>query len=139
MPEKINVPGMKKVVDYVQALADPLTTADTRPKYLAVRDPWLDPTDPKPTVSYGKLPRIGIRPGNYESEDGGVLVEGVSPGGAAEKGGVKDNDVIVEIGGKPVKNIGTYMTAMGAQKAGTPVEVVVLRKGQKVTLKLTPE
>ena len=80
-----------------------------------------------------------MRPGNYESEDGGVLVEGVSPGGPAEKAGVKDNDVIVEIGGKPVKNIGSYMTAMGAQKAGTPVEVVVLRKGTKVTLKVTPE
>jgi S1-C subfamily serine protease len=80
-----------------------------------------------------------VRPGNYESEDGGVLVEGVSPDGPAEKGGVKDGDVIIEIGGKPVKNIGGYMTAMSSQKAGTPVEVVVLRKGQKVTLKLTPE
>ena len=52
---------------------------------------------------------------------------------------MKDGDVIVEIGGKPVKNIGGYMTAMSSQKAGTTVEVVVLRKGQKVTLKVTPE
>ena len=139
VPEKINVPGMKKVVDYVQVLADTLTTADTRPKYLAVRDPWRDPTDPRPAPSYGKMPRMGIRPGNYESEDGGVLVEGVAPGGPAEKAGVKDNDVVVEIAGKPVKNIGGYMTAMQGQKAGHPVEVVVLRKGTKVTLKITPE
>jgi S1-C subfamily serine protease len=82
---------------------------------------------------------LGIRPGNYETEDGGVLVDGVSPGGAAEKGGVKDGDVIVEIGGKPVKNIGTYMTAMSGQKPGTQIEIVVMRKGQKVTLKVTPE
>ena len=68
-----------------------------------------------------------------------MLVEGVTPGGAAEKGGLKDNDIIVEIGGKPVKNIGGYMTAMSAQKAGTPVDVVVLRKGTKMTLKVTPE
>ena len=84
-------------------------------------------------------PRLGIRPGNYESEDGGVLVDGVTPGGAAEKGGVKDGDVIVEIGGKPVKNIGGYMTAMSGQKAGTATEIIVMRKGQKVTLKVTPE
>ncbi|MBA4064075.1 MAG: aminopeptidase [Isosphaera sp.] len=138
VPEKINVPGMKKVTDFVQVLLDDLTTRD-KPKYQATRDPWSDPTDPRASTARPAGPRLGIRPGNYEDPDGGVLVEGVSPGGAAEKGGVKDGDVIVEIGGKPVKNIGGYMTAMGGQKAGTAVEVVVLRKGQKVTLKLIPE
>jgi hypothetical protein len=137
IPEKINVPGMKKVADFVQQLANYLTTTETRPKFQATRDPWYDPTESRAARPQG--PRLGIRPGNYESEDGGVLVDGVSPGGAAEKGGVKDGDVIVEIGGKPVKNIGGYMTAMSTQKAGTPVEIVVLRKGQKVTLKITPE
>jgi hypothetical protein len=138
VPEKINVPGMRKVADYAQALADELTAVQTKPKYQVTRDPWYDPTDPR-TTPRAMGPRLGIRPGNYESEDGGVLVEGVTPGGAAEKGGVKDGDIIIEIGGKPVKNIGTYMTAMSSQKAGTAVEVVVLRKGNKMTLKLTPE
>jgi hypothetical protein len=139
VPEKINVPGMKKVADLVQVLADHLTTIEARPKYQVTRDRWIDPTESRSSSSGTPGPRLGIRPGNYESEDGGVLVDGVTPGGAAEKGGVMDGDVIVEIGGKPVKNIGGYMTAMGAQKAGTPVDVVVQRKGQKVTLKLTPE
>jgi len=141
VPEKINVPGMKKVADLVESLAENLAAVETRPKFQATRDPWRDPTDARASSSASRPmgPRLGIRPGNYESEDGGVLVEGVSPGGAAEKGGVKDNDIIVEIGGKPVKNIGGYMTAMSSQKAGTAVEVVVLRKGQKVTLKVTPE
>jgi S1-C subfamily serine protease len=137
VPEKINVPGMKKVVDFVQGVADNLTTCPKKPKYQVTRDSWSDPSDPRPARPMG--PRLGIRPGNYESEDGGVLVDGVTPGGAAEKGGVKDGDVIVEIGGKPVKNIGGYMTAMSGQKAGTATEVVVMRKGQKVTLKVTPE
>jgi len=137
VPEKINVEGMKKVADFVQALADHLTAVETKPKFQATRDPWTDPTEQR--VSRPQGPRLGVRPGNYESEDGGVLVEGVSPGGAAEKGGVKDGDIIIEIGGKPVKNIGGYMTAMSAQKAGTPVEVVVLRKGTKITLKVMPE
>lgn len=136
IPEKINVPGMKKVADFVQILADNLSTVESRPNFQTTKEPWIDPTEPRP-VRQG--PRLGIRPGNYEAEEGGVLVDGVAPGGAAEKGGVKDGDVIVEIGGKPVKNIGTYMTAMSAQKAGTPIEVVVMRKGQKVMLKVTPE
>ena len=138
VPERINVPGMKKVADFVQILTDTLTTIEARPKFQVTRDAWVDPTEPTRS-SRPAGPKLGIRPGNYESEDGGVLVEGVSPGGAAEKGGVQDGDVIVEIGGKPVKNIGGYMTAMSAQKAGTAVDVVVLRKGKKMTLKLTPE
>jgi S1-C subfamily serine protease len=138
VPEKINVPGMKKVADYVGELAENLTTCETRPNFHATRDPWTDPTDSR-AVTRPTGPRLGIRPGNYESEDGGVLVEGVSPGGPAEKGGVKDNDIIVEIGGKPVKNIGGYMTAMSTQKHGSTIDVVVLRKGSKVTLKVTPE
>jgi hypothetical protein len=137
VPEKIDVPGMKKVADFVQRLADYLSKTEVRPKFQVTKDRWIDPTETKSGAPQG--PRLGIRPGNYESEDGGVLVEGTSPGGAAEKGGVKDGDIIVEIGGKPVKNIGGYMTAMSTQKAGTAVEVVVLRKGQKVTLKLIPE
>lgn len=140
VPEKINVPAMKKVADFVQQLADNLTTSETRPKFQATRDPWRDPTDPRASgPSRPQGPRLGLRPGNYESEDGGVLVEGVSPGGPAEKGGMKDNDVIIEIGGKPVKNIGGYMTAMSTQKSGQAVNVVVLRKGAKMTLKITPE
>jgi Peptidase family M28/PDZ domain/PA domain len=137
VPELINVPGMKKVADFVEVLADDLTTRE-KPKYQVTRDAWIDPTEARASTRPAG-PKLGIRPGNYESEDGGVLVDGVSPGGAAEKGGIIDNDVIVEIGGKPVKNIGGYMTAMSAQKAGTPVEVVVMRKGKKVTLKVTPE
>ncbi|HSQ58182.1 MAG TPA: M28 family peptidase [Gemmata sp.] len=137
VPEKINVPAMKKVADFVQAMADELATNPTKPKYLATRDPWSDPTETRASRPMG--PRLGIRPGNYESEEGGVLVDGVSPGGAAEKGGVIDQDVIVEIGGKPVKNIGGYMAAMSTQKAGQPVKVVVLRKGKKVVLTITPE
>ena len=52
---------------------------------------------------------------------------------------MKDGDVIVEIAGKPVKNISGYMTAMGAQKAGSTIEVVVQRKGKKMTLKADAE
>ena len=34
-------------------------------------------------------------PGNYEAKDGGVLIDDVSPGGAAEKAGLKAQDIIV--------------------------------------------
>jgi hypothetical protein len=137
--DKINVAGMKKVTDMVEALALHFATAPDRPKYLVTSGGWSDPTDDSPRVSRPAAPKLGIMPGNYEAKEGGLLVEEVSPGGAAEKGGVKARDVIIEIAGRPVKNIQTYMTAMAAQKAGRPIDVVVLRKDKRVTVKLVPQ
>ena len=42
----------------------------------------------------------------------------------------------MEIGGKPVKNITTYMEAMAAQKKGDTIDVTVLRDGKKQTIKV---
>ncbi len=138
--DKINYDGMAQIVDYVYRIADELRTQPERPRYQVVRDAWRDPTDPRATPSpRGQIPRLGVRPGNYESEDGGLLVDGVTPGGPADRAGIKEGDVIVAIAGHPVKNIGTYMAAMSQQKAGTTIEVVILRKGERLTLKVTPE
>ncbi|HEY1187943.1 MAG TPA: M28 family peptidase [Gemmata sp.] len=131
VPEKINIEGLKKTTDFAQALADDLLTRSTAPKFQAVRDPWSDPTE-APRGPQG--PRLGILP-DYMFEGEGLRLEGVSPGGVAEKSGMKDGDIIVEIAGKPVPNIGAYMTAMGAQKPGTTIDIVVDRKGKKLTLK----
>lgn len=137
-PDKINLPGVKKVVGMIETLAAHFAESTDKPEYLVAKGGWEDPTDPNPRPSRPSMPKLGIMPGNYESADGGVLVDDVSPGGAAEKGGVKAGDIIVEIAGKPVKNIGGYMTIMSQQKAGTEIEVLVQRKEKKVPLKLTP-
>lgn len=132
VPEKINVAGMKKTTDFAELMANDLLTRVSPPKYSVARDPWSDPTDPRPTRPTG--PRLGILP-DYNYEGAGLRLEGVTPGGIAEKAGLKDGDVIVEIAGKPVANITAYMTAMGGQKPGTTIDIVVERKGKKMTLK----
>jgi S1-C subfamily serine protease len=63
----------------------------------------------------------------------------VTEGGPAAKGGIKNGDRIVEVAGKPVKNLEGYMSVMGAQKRGEDLEVTVLRDKKKVTLKVKPE
>ena len=136
--DKINVAGISKVVDFAEACTLYAASYPAKFKYLVTKGGFEDPTEPKRGGTRPSLPKLGIAPGNYESEEGGVLVDSVSPGGAAEKGGIKDKDVIVEIAGKPVKDIGSYMTAMGAQKPNVEIEVVVLRLGKKVAVKVTP-
>ena len=132
VPEKIDVPGMKKVAAFAELLANDALARETKPKYVVVREPHSDPTDPTPRGPSG--PRLGIAPGNYGA-DNGVLVDAVSPGGVAEKAGVQSGDFIVEIAGKPTPTIQAYMTAMGGQKPGDTIDVVVERKGKKLTLK----
>lgn len=137
-PEKINLPGLKKVTDLVETLTAHYATTPERPRYQATKGGWHDPTDDRPRVSRPQGPKLGIMPGNYEAKEGGVLVEDVVPGGAAEKGGVKAKDLIVEIAGRPVKNINDYMTVMAGQKPGVEIDLVVIRADKKTAVKVTP-
>lgn len=139
-PDKVNFAGLLKAVDLAEGLTTHFAARAERPKFEATKGGWYDPTEARPRkTGRASGPRLGIMPGNYEAEDGGVLVEDVTPGGAAEKAGLKKGDRVVSIAGKPVKNIEDYMKAMAAQKAGVEIEVVVVRKDKKETVKVTPK
>jgi hypothetical protein len=124
--DKINVPGLRKVVDFSEDAIAALAQMD-RPTFLEVQD--------KKRPSYGGGPRLGIRP-EYSDEGEGVLVGGVTDGQPAAAAGVQKDDRIVAIAGKPIKDLQVYMEVMAAQKKGDTIEVVVLRKGKRVPLKV---
>lgn len=128
--EKINLEGIAKVVDLVEKVATELGGEPERRAYVEVKGA---------AVAGGpKGPRLGIVP-DYESDDKGLLVNDVSAGGAAEKAGIKAGDLIVEIGGRNVSNVQTYMAAMSQQKAGQAVEIVVVRDSKRLTLMAMPQ
>lgn len=129
---------MRKVVDLVQDLADTLTTVPTPPKYLVTRDPWTDPTNSHATTGRMAGPKLGVRP-DYSYEGDGMRLEGVTPGGAAEKAGLKEGDVVLEVGGKATKTVGAYMTAMSGLKTGVESEIVIQRGPKKMTVKVIPQ
>ena len=76
---------------------------------------------------------------DYNDDKEGLLISSVVPEGPAAKAGLKDGDRIVEVAGKPVKNIQVYMVLMRDQKRDQPIEVTVLRGGKKINLKVKPE
>lgn len=138
--DTLNYEGMAQVVDFAERLIQAAANLPEKPKFQVTREVWRDPTDPRAQApSRTQMPRLGIRPGNYESEDGGVLVDGVTPGGPAEKAGIKEGDRIIAIAGENIKNISTYMTVMSRQKSGSPLEVTILRQNQRLTLRVIPE
>lgn len=65
-----------------------------------------------------------------------AFVRGVVPGGAADRGGLEPGDQIVEVAGRKIRLFWSFLMEMRAAE-GEPVEVVVVRDGQRRTLSLT--
>jgi S1-C subfamily serine protease len=68
-----------------------------------------------------------------------VLVAGLEPGGPAEKAGLREGDVVLAFGGRPVTGIDDLHRALTEEAAGTSVTLSLLRDGRRVSLDLVPE
>jgi hypothetical protein len=69
-------------------------------------------------------------------KDGGLVVADVVPGSAAEKAGLKKNDVLLKVGDADVPaDPEAFGALVGKLKAGEKVDAVVVRKGKKVAVK----
>ena len=66
----------------------------------------------------------------------GVFVQRVTPGGPADKAGLKSGDIIVALNGQQVRNGGDLVDRITATPVGTPVEVTVLRNGKRENVKV---
>ncbi len=66
----------------------------------------------------------------------GLVVRQVLPDSAAAKAGLRAHDLLLEFDGKPVPNrVEEFTRLVAAVKPDTTVEVVVMRKGKKETIK----
>jgi serine protease Do len=57
----------------------------------------------------------------------GAFVEKVQPGGGSDKAGIKPEDVIVTVNGKPVRNGNDLIDTVSAMPVGTSVDIGVMR------------
>jgi regulator of sigma E protease len=67
-----------------------------------------------------------------------VRVGQLVPGGAAERAGIKTDDGILTVGGKPVTSFGDIPALLSAEPAG-PVAIRLLRDGAILDIGVTPE
>lgn len=135
--DTINVEGIRECCDLAEGIVDRLTVLETRPKFIA----QARPQPRQPRAADGRrpnVPRLGFRFA-YGDEKEGALLEGVGQGSVAEKAGFKAGDRILELGGKPVKNLEGYMTLIPSYKKGDTIEFVVTRDGKRQTIKVTLE
>jgi serine protease Do len=67
----------------------------------------------------------------------GVTVANVTPGGPAEKAGIKTGDTIVSVDGKPVKTGDELVADISARKPGSTAKLGYLRNGKQETTTVT--
>lgn len=133
--DKINCTGEQKVVSMIGRIATDIANEDRRP-------PFTRAASASPMASAGD--RQGLRVGlgvvpDYAEEPGGMKISGTRPGSAAEKAGLKGGDIIMNFGGKAVKNVYDYTFLLGNYKAGDEVKIVVKRGNEELTLTATLE
>ena len=76
---------------------------------------------------------------DYASEVDGLLLSGVMGGGPAEKSGLQEGDVIVELAGQSIANIYDYTYALDLLEVGEPTPVVFVRDVDRIETALIPE
>ncbi|MGD8932599.1 MAG: PDZ domain-containing protein, partial [Chromatiales bacterium] len=82
---------------------------------------------------------LGTIPAYGEDESvKGVKLQGAVKGGPAEKAGVKEGDILVELAGIEVENIHDFMGALAGLKVGEKTNLTVLRDGQRIELEVVP-
>jgi len=128
----LNYQGLERITQFAEALILDLVRGESRPDYLTVARSDAGGSRENLRAYLGTIP-------DYATEVAGVKLSGVRGGGPAEKAGLKGGDVIVEFAGQKIANIYDYTYAMDAVKIGQPIQVTVLRSGERVTLTVTPE
>jgi aminopeptidase YwaD len=130
--ERINYEGLARVTAFVRDVLREVDDAAARPTYTQAK------SDAATGRSMGFKVYLGTIP-NYAEGGAGLKLDGVREGSPAEKAGLKAGDVVVRLAGRDVKNVYDYTYALGEMKAGQEYEVEVVRGGERLKLKITPE
>lgn len=72
------------------------------------------------------------------ARESGVLVQSLSPDGAAKAGGLQSGDIIVEFDGVAIGDIDGLHRLLTEERVGRSIAMTLLRRGEKLNLSVTP-
>jgi len=129
--DKINATGEAEILKFIANITSEIANSDSVPLFTKTESE--QPREARAfRVSVGTVP-------DYAAEVEGLKLSGVRPGGPAEKAGLQAGDIIIKFGHVDIKNIYDYTYALGEFAPGQEVDVIVLRQGEKKTLKVKLE
>jgi aminopeptidase YwaD len=122
---KINFTGETKVVKFAERLIESTDTI----KKLPFSKTQGDSTSTRTKFSV----TLGIVP-DHSYDGKGLRIEGISPGKTAEKAGLKSGDIVLKMGDYEVKEIMSYMKALGHFKKGDKTKLIIKRGEEILTI-----
>ena len=130
--EKINSAGEAKVVTVAERVVRAIADRSTRltPVRVAAPPPVAGGREGT-NVYLGSIPDMGA------SDVPGLRLSGVRGGSPADVAGLRAGDVIVELGGKLVKDLYSYSDALYSHKPGEQVVIVFLRGAARQSTTVT--
>ncbi len=123
----INFNGMTRVLELVSGVIEAL---DKKPKLIFQETKTEKMDTPSFKVTLGIMP-------DYVWEGEGVHIDGVTAGRPADKAGLKQGDVIVQMADYPVRNINDYMKCLSLFEKGQTIQIKIKRAKEDLTLPLT--
>lgn len=123
--DKINYDGAVAVLNLIRQVIErldgepKLQFLKTKSNALAVRSPFK--------VTLGVMP-------SYSSDEPGLKVDGVTEGRPAHKAGIQTGDLIIQMGPYEIKDVQSYMEALGKFEKGQTIQVKVKRGNEVLTL-----
>lgn len=127
----INAAGEVRVLDFAERVVRSIADRPSRLSFTRAPERAQASSRENTGVYLGTIPDMGA------ADIPGMKLTGIRPGSPADLAGIKAGDIIVDFGGKPVKDIYGYTDAMNAFKPGDTVTVVVLRGGERLNLSVT--
>jgi len=137
--DKIDGPGLVKVATFVKEGVGYLGERPTPLTNTIPKEATAAPA-PAPAAAGGGQPARRVSLGTvpeFTFAGPGVKVASVMPGSPAEKAGLKENDVILQIDGKPIANLQAYSDLLKTLKAGQTIELLLSRDGKEQKLSAT--
>lgn len=131
--ELINFEDLQRVTKFASLITKELMKPEQNLTYEQVKVKSRKSSKGALSVSLGTIPAYA------GSDEPGVQIQGVRPGGPAEKANLIADDMIVGLNGKEVNNIYDFMNILNELKPDVEIDIVVMREGEKKALKITPE
>lgn len=130
--DRLDYAGMNRIQRLVSRFLRRLANDSDRPRFVKAAT-LHDETG----VGRGKTPSLGTMP-DYSFEGPGVRLEGVMPGSPAERGGLKEGDILLEYDHAPLANVEDYARKLFREsKPGDHVLLKVARGDQILQMDVT--
>ncbi|HEV7767889.1 MAG TPA: M28 family peptidase, partial [Thermoanaerobaculia bacterium] len=132
--DQVNFDGAAKIAELTARVGMALASGEVTPQYARAAAAPAMQGDSRGYGAYlGTVPDFTA----MEASSGGVKLADVRAGGPADKAGIRGGDVLVAMAGTRIENLYDMTYALQDHKPGETVDVVVVRKGERVTLRAT--